>query len=97
MNPYAKGFCPCCSTPILLKDELRRYVTKKPNFREIFITLENGSKVCSAICSDCIKNVNLNDLIEAITMDGSEALNNRKLLEDIKNWGNPVGHEERKL
>ena len=81
---YKVGYCPQCGSQIMVKDTLGKWVTFKSNFRQIYLTMSNGMKVKSTICSDCYSNPDLEKIMSAITNIDSEACNpdiSKKLIE----------------
>lgn len=94
--PYRIGFCPCCSCQILSRNEIRKWVSKRPNYREINIYFPGGKKLVSAICEGCLKNPNHEELVKAFLMAGSQGAS-ESIRGIVKEWGCPEGSSEKAM
>ncbi len=70
---YKIGFCPQCDTQIMVADCKGRWNTIKPNYRQIDLTFDDGHRVRTIICKDCLEHPDYDKLLEAITCEESEA------------------------
>lgn len=90
MIPYKVGFCPQCGEQIQVQDCSGRWSTMKPNFRQAELYFENGHRVRTIICSECLKVPDLKALFDSITHPGSTAAS-RDVLDTLMTYGQPIG------
>lgn len=93
---YKVGFCPCCDCQIMVRDSDGRWNSFKTCFRQANLIFEDGHKVRTIICSDCLGSPDLEGIMNAITCAESLACSDdaKKIL---KAKGTPVSIEEYKV
>lgn len=90
MGVYRVGYCPVCGTQIKVQDENGRFVSIKPNFREIDMGFEDGGRIRTMICSDCLSaGPDYQEIMTALTGNDSEAFS-ESTKEKVKKRGFPT-------
>lgn len=90
MSSYRIGFCPLCSTQIMVKDPNGRWNSFKPNYRQVDLVFEDGHRMRSPLCDECFgKEPDFEKLMGSITCKKSEAGSENKK-EKLKLRGLPV-------
>jgi len=86
---YRMGYCPCCDCQLQVKDCFGKWSSRTPAFAQADLVFESGPKVRTMICKDCLKDVDYQKLMDAITSDDSKACAD-KYKTKIKAMGLPV-------
>lgn len=90
---YRVGFCPQCQTQIMVQDSNGNWNSRKPTFRQAYISWGDSlSRVKTAICVNCLKNPNLDTIIDSITHTESQAPS-KQIIDYILSRGKPTSIE----
>lgn len=76
---YRIGYCPQCNAQIMVKGADGRWSARKPNFAQTYLVYENGIRIKTTICKDCLPKIDYQKISDSLHGKNSQAFTKKNL------------------
>ena len=80
---YKVGHCPQCGIQVMVQDTNGRWNSFKSNYRQADLYFEDGHRVRTVICEDCLENPDFQKIMDSLLHKDSQA-GSDKVKDDIR-------------